>query len=350
MVQMQNSQQILPAFLSRTRMRTRDLDVKTWSSGNRITHELPQTGYLSAIYLEVEGTMNCGGGSALADLGPWNLLRKIALVMNQGNAEIIRISGYSAAMLQALDERGASPHKAGIGDTTPHVDLYAAPVASGNNTWKLSYKIPIAMNQHWDADLGLLNLQSPELRCTLEIECGTAADAVTVVGTGFTGSIYISYDYYDVPPIGAARYPPKTVVRTLEESIPILAVGDVRYQIVRQGVLTQLLQVVRCNGARSDAIDQFEIVMGETDTLERIRRSRHRDRTHRNHAINFPVGVYLYDWLHTLQLSSAGGLRNAIDTQKFSEIDFVTRITSGTTLGSGNNEIIFMRRIIQVYG
>jgi hypothetical protein len=351
MVQMNKQQaQMLPSFASMTRLRSQDIEVKTWAASGRITQEIPRVGFLSAINLYVRGTFNCGAGAAFTDLGPWNLLKQVRVVMNQGQAEIVRLSGYALAQIQALEEKGAASYKAGIGDTTPHTDLYQAPVASGDNTWRLAYRIPIALNQGKDFDVGLINLQAPELRCTIEIDCGANADVVTSLGTGFAGSIYISYEYYDVPKLGTSRMPPKVVTRWLEESIPILSAGaNTIYTVPRQGIMLQLLEIVRANGARTDAIDYFEMKVGKTDSVDRVYRWQHRDKSHKQHSINFPVGVYCHDWWHAEQTSSSGNLRDAINTQKFTELDINTLLTSGTTLGSGNNEIIMARRIIQMY-
>lgn len=341
-------QRMLLPFRSNTRQRLQPVSSVVYSAGQQATPvELPRVGMINRLFVQVRGTMTLSSAGALTDLGPFNLINRIKFNINIGSTTIVDLTGYGAFLVSAIQERSFRPDRAGTGDTVPHPDNYAAPVASGANTWVLSYIIPIAANQGANFDLGLLNLQAPEMRATVEITWGNPTDAATNA-TGFVGSAFISYEYYEIPDPTIVKQPPLVLVRTLQETQSITQTGDTIYTLPRMGTLLQLGHVVRANGARSDGLDEFRIAFNKTDTILRYQRQILRLCNRLEYGSEYPVGVYMHDFWHSMGDVSTGDTRDAIDTEQLSTVESIVTVSSGTTLGSNNNFLDSIRKIVQV--
>jgi len=335
-------------FRMGTRRRFALVGSQAYSAGAVLNFELPRVGYLDRIYVVLRGTNNIGSASALADLGPWNAINRIRCNINIGSNLLVDLSGYGAYLIGSLIERGSMLNKAGIGDTVPHADVYAASVSSGNQTWALSYLVPISANDGDNCELGTISLQAPELRFTVEVTCGANGDPVTVNGTGFASTtVYVYYDYWEVPNLATTQQPPLILCRTLEELMSVTAVGDNIYTVPRMGTVIQLLHYFRANGARSDGIDSFQLRFNKTDSIYKYDRWAKRIESRVQDTVEWPVGVYLYDLWHAMGNVSQGDFRDAIDSEAISTFESIITVSSGTTLGSGNNYINSIRRIVQ---
>jgi hypothetical protein len=311
---------------------------------------IPQVGYLAAVIVQFRGTVTLSGAGALADLGPWNLVSKFVLESNQGAGTLFDLSGYGAFLVGAQLERGFRPDLAGSGGTTPSSDYFAAPVASGANAWALSWYLPVSLNNGKQFETGLINLQAPEVRLTLKIQTNGALTDVATLVTATTGNFFVSYLYYEVPPPEMVYQPPLMVARRLEEQQSITQVGDFIYQIPRAGTLLSLMQYTRLNGARSDSIDEFRLPLNYNDTVYVYDRQTLKLLNRMWHDTEFPTGVYEWDFWHSEEELSEGDTRDAFDTEAVTTMQFVTKISAGATLGSGNNFQNSIRTIMQSIG
>ena len=308
---------------------------------------LPKVGFLNRIFVTISGAMTLSSAGALQDLGPWNLINRFKLNTNIGAATIFDTSGYGAYLMSGWSERSFLPDRAGIGNTTAHADVHAAPVASGANNWVLNYVIPVACNAGMNFDTGLINLQSVQTEVTLDIVCGAVLDAATNA-TGFVGNIEVWYEYYEVPADPQAQLPPLVLHRVLEEVYPITATGEQQYVIPKMGRLLGLFHLIRCNGARSDSIDQLSVRFNRTDEPYRIPKRVLRLRNRLQLGTDLPVGAYLLDLWHSSEDVGEGDLRDAIDSEAIATLESNITVTSGTTLGAGNNSNTVIRRLVQV--
>lgn len=338
----------LVPFRYGTRRRIRQVNSVAYSSGADLAPiKMPEVGFLSALIIEVSGTMNVSGSpGVLVDKGPWNLLKRIKFDVNLGTSNIVDVSGFGAFLVASDLKRGFGP--SGGGNNTPISSVYAAPVVNGNNTWKLMYYIPIAAND-WDAfDTGLINLQAPEVQANLNITCGTTADVFSSgAGTGFTGTITVHQVYYDVPDPKQVAWPLTQVVRTVEEATPILVTGDFTYyQILRQGTLLELISVVRCNGALSEAFDQLQFRLNKSDYVEQRNKSAAGFLNQYANSIVPPTGVFFWQFWNAMGQPQGGDLRDTFNTEKVTTMEAGVLITSGTTLGSNNNDFSNIRRVL----
>lgn len=346
--------QSLKPFRQGTRQRFAKVGVIPWTTGTALTPlELPRVGMLSQIYLRAELVVTLSAAGALADLGPWNVLNRIKVNANIGSAAIVDLSGFGTYMVQPwYEEFGFRPDNAGIGSTSVNADTFAAPVAMGANNWIINYAIPISANSGREFDLGLINLQAPETRVTVEITTGQLTDAATNV-TSITGSIFVYYIYYEIGNPAQFALPPLSLVRLLEEQQSVNATGDNLYTLPRQGVLMQLAHRLTLNSARTDANgaswDEISLRYNKTDTVYRLERRAERLRERIWYGLPPLAGVSYHDFWHAASDVSAGDFRDAVDLEELSTCESVVTVSTGATLGgAGTNILASVRRILQI--
>ena len=316
--------------------------------------ELPRVGLLARVIVQFRGTVTTSAAGTAADLGPWSLLARLRINANIGAASIVDVSGYGGHMHQSQIERGYKPEFTGIFAGTgagsppaPNADIHAAPLASGANVWVLTWVLPVSADSGREFDLGLVNLQSPETRVTVELTTGAGSDFTTNFSS-ISGSFFVYYEYYEIPDPRQFALPPLALVRLLEEQQAILGTGDTIYTVPRQGVLLNLQHRITLNAARSDSIDRLSIRFNKTDTVYQIDRQPSRVRERLFYALLPETGVYYWDFWHAVGDEIAGGdTRDAIDAEELSTLESLVTVTSGATLGSNNNFLASVRRIVQ---
>lgn len=335
------------AFRQGTDRRLSDLvDSRTWVAGATLAPiNLPQVGFLSHLIIRVTGVMNLQNASSYADLGPAALINRIQFVTNISGV-LIDLSGYGLGLITRI-RRPAYGF-----DASTWATVFSAPTGPGNNTWNMSFVLPVSLNPWNEMDLGVINLQSDQVRAQVKIICGQNTDAVTALGTG-TGfgtspTISVYYFYWEVPDPNLVSFPLPYVHRWLEDSVPILATGETRYLVPRQGTLLQLLHTIRANGARDTAdVTLLRLIFNKSvfpwvqqpwDNLRDFRE---------NYTSDAPVGVYMHDFYYANADPSRSDMRDTIDTDPVATFESGVTLASGTVLGSNNNEIRTVRRFVE---
>ncbi len=340
----------LRAFRPETFNKRRKVGTIAFADGGTGSIDLPRVGYLAGVWLNFRGTLNLGGAGAFADLGPWNLLKRIQISANYGGAALWDTSGFGAFIASS----GSYPNWiADAGDTrsvTPNADVYAAGLANGNNTYSLWYYLPVSLNKGMNFDVGLIMLQSTTVTCTVNLQFGTAVGDVVaslVGGTGMTGNVHVYYDYYEVPDPSEVAQPPLMVVRMLEESKAIQAQGEQLYQVPPGGSLIETAMILRLNSLRVDGFDAIRIYYNKTETRFDMERQWLRMYNRIEQGIHLPTGCFRYDFLTTFApgLVNVGDSQNAIDTEEISQLEIAPNITGA--LGGSGNEFRVIRRIVQ---
>lgn len=317
----------------------------------------PQTGYLNGFWMSVSGTMNMagGGGGALADEGPFNIIKKIVIESNEGATAHVNVSGYGLfAMNLVSNEKCFRADKAGIGDTTPDADIYAAGVANGNNSWQLWYYIPIALNRFMSRNAGLVDLSAREFQMKIKITTEDVANVISAnLGTGFTGSIEFWYEHFQVPQhyVGnelAVEIPVFARVRTVEQIDAFTNPGqDVSIEFPHDGALTQVIHEVVINGVRSDAYDTIKWVYNDDSNPYEWDRRLLKLQNRSHYGVNMPTGVVCLDFFNSTQHVNDGDTPDLVDTTKIVLIESRIKIQDTAVLGVGNNFIRTVRRYIQ---
>lgn len=311
---------------------------------------LPSIGLAAGLHIKAYGTMTFSAAGTAGLYAPWALFNRIQLSVNLGSALLYDTSGFGNYLIQPWVANGYYPDNAGGGSTTPDAtNIYANPTSGSAQPFLLHYYVPIALNL--GADLGkggTLNLQSPEIQAYLYLTLGQLADiSTTCTAVSITG-IEVDYDFYEVPPQPTYKLPPLVLNRILQQTAPISATGDQTFVCPRLGVLMRWIHMMTTNGARTDCLSQDRVVLNQTDYVYTEEPTWTKQRFRAYYDLNNPTGVYYRDlWDAVIPGQGFGSLRDAINTELYAELDLVATVSSGTTLGSGNNFHDVIRQVGQ---
>lgn len=331
----QPGQRRLGAFEKGTDPRFRKVNSATFTAGGSdVRIDLPRTGLLSSVILALTGTMTLGAPTSFATFGPWNLLKRIQVYTNTGTVSLWDTSGWGAYLMSFLQDEGYSADKSTL------ADVYSAPLAGGGNLWNLTLELPIAMNAGVDRRWGLINLQSPEVICSVQVTPGANTDAVTSIG-GAAGlgsaTLTVYYRYFEVPNPQKYELPPLAVHRVIESQQSIATTGDQVYTVPRQGTLLRLAHYFLINGNRDSAdLSQFAIrynITGLPIVKDRLVMEKEaRDA----YGQDLPTGTFVHDRWHAAELVGAGPLWDAIDTEAVAQLDSVPTVATTATVIAGD--------------
>lgn len=307
--------------------------------------QLPRVGLGNALIFTLNAVVTTSAAAALANLAPWSIVDRFRVDLNLGNMNLVDISGYGCYLLNQRMARGFAPD--GGGNWTPTATEYAAPVASGANTWKLQWLIPLSANLGSEFDTGLIVLQAPEIQVDFSVRL-TNAGANFV--TNFSTLTAVTYDldlvYFEVPDPNFVQLPPGQIVRTVEISKPFAATGLVDYTIERQGQLMELISYVIANAVRTDGIDYMQFIANINDTIYQWRPDKLRFLESFYYSLPMQTGTFGLDLWHARESPGSGDDRDIVDTEVLTTLQWQAFISSGTTIGSGTNFYNTVRRIL----
>ncbi len=315
-----------------------------WAAGGNWRVEVPATGLLSGIYLNMAGTMTIiGGAGALTAWGPWDILSRIRVTVNAGGTVVYDTSGYGNYLLNRTRYRGHDPAAA-------DANIYAAAVAGAANVWNQVFYVPIEANREGSFGLGALNLQAPEIVVAVEGTFGTNAQVVGGLGggAGYAGVLTGSYEYWQVPSnIAEVAMPPMLLHRVLESLTTQVAAGDQIYNLPHEGYLARLIQYVVNTSAPLDTCINQRLYLQNADELTR-RNARwetaYQDHMHYSQAL--PAGTYVHELWAPDGPPASGDPRDMINTERFSMIQAIIS-TGAVAPGVGVNQVQHIREILQ---
>lgn len=306
---------------------------------------MPKIGMANRLLIQFRGTVTKSAAGALADSSPWGIISRLRFAMNAGSANVVDVSGYGLYATQQSLQEGFNPSN--FAASPGSADVYAAPTATGTSPINFSLVVPLAVNNGAQADLACINLQAPEVQAQLEIVWGALTDYAADC-TGITGTLYVSYVFYEIPPLDRFALPKLALCRLVEDTQPITATGDQTYLLQRQGTLMQLTHIVRCNGVRTDGVDSFTLKLNGSDTPVVVDRQLQRFLMRYGNDAAQDTGVFTHDFFRSYEAVNTGDLRDAYDTEATSVFQSIVTVSSGTTLGASNNSLNSVRRILQV--
>jgi hypothetical protein len=207
----------------------------------------------------------------------------------------------------------------------------------------------VGANQGSNFEAGLINLQSPQIRLTVEPTFCNITD-VAPLATAITGNLFVYYEYYELPDPTRSSYPALNLVRTIEDQQSINGTGPNIYTVPRQGTLLHLVHYMRLNNARSESYDSAQIRFNFSTFPYQVDHNIMRLRNRELIGRDFPTGAYVHDFWHATEDVSAGDNRDVIDTEKLSTLESIINVSSGAGLGvTGTNFFNSVRRIVQVF-
>ena len=315
--------------------------------------KIPEVGLASWIMVQFRGNANFGGTGtkAWSDRGPFNLVDRFRVNLNQGAANQFDVSGYGTYLVDQTLDKCFAPDLAGIGSTTPHSDIYAAATADGDNTLNLTWIIPQAKNRGMQFETGVIPLNAPELQVVLEIRTSPASSIGSFgsTGTGITGTFHITYGYYQSPDFRYVQLPPPVMVRWIESEKTITADNSQTvFDVLRQGKLQNIMHLIRVNNVRQNYVDDFELRFNETDTVYQWDRWVLRALNRQWLGVDLPKGAFFLDFDNAYGIKGQSDGRDWIDTQAITTTQTFVRInTGGAGLGGSNNVLHAIRSIVQ---
>lgn len=320
---------------------------------------LPKVGFLSAVWLMVRGTATVGASGVTAGVdGLAGLFNRITLTANLGSAAIVDGSGKSietaARFACAMAPRGSM-----------------SALTAGSRTFTYQLRVPVGLNAGSNFEIGLINLQDPQIQAYLNLTMNgfnSAFPPVSEATTDISYTIDVFYEYYEVPDPNRFAMPPRSIVRTLEDVATGLVVGDNVYQMPRMGTLVDYAQLVINNSAYAadTNISAFKMRFNKTNVVEE--RSADVSRaitgatyprlpvastsgvapTYSEAPAGFQPGIFDWSFFAANGVPEQGDLRDAVDTEEITTLEFITTIAAGVTLAS-TDTIRHVRRIVQVY-
>lgn len=334
----------ISAFDENTRQNLRDIPSIT-ITGNRGQAILPKTGFLARIHCHVNGTLTVvlGGGTAALDvLGPWNLFNRVRAAIN-GGKEVYSVSGPGAHWVHLLQNWKYVPDESGLASNPAHSALvFAAPTASGANTWDFGFTIPIAPND--DEMLGGFIVQTEAAQSTLTFDfnqtiSSLSATVAPVLVTGaatatFTGTVTPLVETFDIPP-DQTLWPPVQALHIINENVqPIAQTGDQIIDLLKDNIYLQVIHHLVANAVPASTIfDRAKIAVQRSvfpydlPARNMLQLQRYR------YGRDLPAGLLVHDFFDQGS-PNYGSFRDVIAAVDLTEFQSIVSISSGTTLGS----------------
>lgn len=308
---------------------------------------IPQVGMLSKIFLKIEGTITQGtAAGTLSPLGYAALLSRIRVNANLGAASIVDASARGIELANSWIAPSAGPLKNTYGN------------AAAANTVLYGLTVPINANDRDLLQLGLINLQAEQVRVTIDVTCAALTAFITAGGGALSSALtlYVGYEYWDVPNPTQYQLPPATLVRILEEQQPITQTGQMIYQIPRLGTLAQMSEYFVFGGAMASLIgpvpqvNNFQLRVNKTDVWLNYdtRFAELEEQLFYNTALGsfMSPGVRTWDFFHSAQQARNMGSRDLINTEQMTTLESIATIDPSVVPAAGFTRNI-VRRVLQ---
>jgi len=313
--------------------------------GGVATVTLDKVGMLNYLAIRVTATVTLSAAGAFATNGPWSLVDRIRVDLNLSNMNLVDYDGRMSYDLGRQMFRGWAMD--GGGNYTPSTLVFSAPVAMGANVWNLWYFVPISANPGSDYDTGLINLQAPEVQLNVSVRMAAAgANFVTNFTSVTLTNVEVHQCYFSSLDPRAVILPLGQVVRTVQFTQPVVAVGENTITVERQGKLMNTTTRFEANGARSDGIDRLQIVANINDTMYDETANFNAEEFERDYSMPKPTGIFYKDFWHARESPGSGDGRDLINLEVLTTFQQKLFVSAGTVLGSGNNFYHLGRRIL----
>lgn len=335
----------LQPFRWNTRERIKKIGVIAYPTGggDGIALTMPSIGMLTRLYLVFDGTLTFSSAGTYANYGIWGLIKRVKLQLNNAAQDLVDVSGFGLYLLNATSR------KVNKVDDTAGLDtnLYAAPTTTGTGRFVL--EVPVNQSEGMNFEAGMINLQAPEVQCTLNLTFTAAptTDIATNI-TAVTGNVAVYAKFFEVPDPTRVMIPPVVLHKIVEQQQPISTVGDIIYTIPRAGKMSKLIQILNLNGARSDSYDGVKLRLQQSDTVDDREKLLVKMEHRLKYGTTLPTGVIVSDWSQGYAICEEGDARDWFDTERVTTTEAVVTVSSGATLGSGNNTLVNIREFLQI--
>ncbi len=317
-------------FERTTRMKILPMPAMARPVGGGLTQQdLPKSGILAGIFLNITGTI----GGAVGAVNAWGLssiLRRLRLTVNSG-IDLINITGpgYHWLLRDMIN---------GYEDPSPQSNARNAVTAVATN---LDVFLPIAVNNR-DA-VGMVMLQNEETICTLQVDWESDT-VVTATGT-FTGFTCIPrLIVFEVPQHKEDRPDFSVVHQVIEDSQQIPGAGEFVYNWQRGNVI-----LGQYHALQATTWSQARLRVQQSQYFEDIGPAQHRqilnwilgrESDQAGTAITGSAFRLFWDFMGTDGLGSYGSVRDPIDTSELTDIATVLNVAATSQLLSIRRQLV----------
>lgn len=337
------------SFVDDTRQNILPLATRSYTAGQSFSQDIDHIGFLATITIRFKGTLTCTHASKTtftkAPEAPWNLIKRIELVLNSG-ISIWNTSGYGAYVKNLLDRYHSRIDEIITGST--HFQFENV-VSSGGTANDLEFTLKLNVSPNDRDLLALLPLQSDQVLATLKIDCDSAGVLMTEtdITTSLTGSFYMSTEFFDLPSDQKNNMPVlNSVHQVLEETVSLYSTGENRIVIPRGNTYMKIINIIKLNGTLNSAdIDSIALKTNLTKQPYKVSggdfQYMHVDRYGRP----LPTGTFVHDFFFQ-GLPNLGNHRDLFNSDEVSEFDQFITVSSSATLGASNNTVRVIREML----
>lgn len=301
------------AFQDSTRRKFIPLTTQTKGTTNPLSWDIPKTGLLAGIFLNITGTVT-GTLSAPNALGMASIVRRVRVITN-GGIDLINISG---AGYHYLLRDNIEDYK----DPAPHATARNAVTAT---TFNLDMFLPIALNSR--DPIGLFMLQNEQTLVQLQVEF----EADTTVATGATVAATVApvAEVFTVP-VDNKDWPPLNVVQQiLEDTRAIAATGDYDYSWPRGNTYVQVLHGYGIGASPAENWTRSRLMVNQSEILADYVPGTMNIEFTRTHGRARLVGTIENDFIGSSGLGTFGSSRDLLYSALVTEL--MTRLTASAT-------------------
>lgn len=316
-------------FAQATRQNFQTLPAQRVTAENTtVQFTLPKVRLLSRIMLYIEATAtltSTAGTIATAGYAPYNILRRVALDLNNGFSPVV-LSGQD---LYLYDRIGLES-EAYVPSTNAKANTYIenlATVGGKDNKIHFTLNIPVTLNQR--DGVGFILLQNDESSTTLSVDVDTLANAY-VLNPGNGDEVTFKdltitpmLETFSIPPIKEA-FPDVSVLKLLSSKKEIFQAGGSSVIKLPVGTIYRkmILKFTKDDGTPmtdNDFVGNIELIFNQADIPYSVKPQILSSLNHRQYNTVLPSGVYVFDFSDN-GIPNYGGSRDYIDSERLTEL------------------------------
>jgi hypothetical protein len=334
------------SFNNATRQSIIQLPPIPYAANTTQSIQLPQVGFLSEILIPCQFVIQSNGTLAATNLTapqitPYQVVKRLTLRTNEG-AEIYATSGEGNYFVTRYLRSSFDPRNplTTVANTNVVNSVFQLPPSYAiSTTYNINFTlyIPVALQQSLLA--GLILLQSPTTRLTLEIQWGDIlVDPFNISAGAFTltsGTTLPSMMIYNLP-ASQDDYPDVSWVHVIQEEIqPVANTGDFLYRPPLGNMYLRVIQEFINNNARMTPANfsRLSLNYAQTQTAYNINPAQQAwMQRFRLGGLDLPDGVWAWDFLYGTGILEMGNMRDVIDTARLTDMNIISTIAGSVTL------------------
>lgn len=313
-----------------------------WATGARVTVPLNNIGYLNELQILFNLTVTVGTAGTVTDAvqAKTNYLPYLALRSPQG----AQIWSTNSRDIDAFNFRLWKNRSAA---SDPSYATWSPGSATAQSViYRL--RIPVAMNDDYNFDLGLLMRQISNNQFFLDMQFATFANLIgtgSVVITSIAGTVVVEEIYYDAVVAGSNVQPPNFSqfirLRSLQSNALVQGQNDVRYDT--GPIMTDAMHLFVNNSSADGSIPNLSYInfvanKGNSIDNRTGQRIAYDNAMHLGQAL--PAGWYHEDFNDDNEMVNATRARDFINSALAAQLDFLAQY-GGTPSGTSYIESLY---------